>query len=69
MCSFSAWFTEAGTLPQFSICERSAGGSQRIHMKRLNLMFGPKGNPTATNLFDIIACLPEHEGVKLEVKA
>jgi hypothetical protein len=38
-------------------------------MKRLNLMFGPKGNPTATNLFDIIACLPEHEGVKLEVKA
>jgi hypothetical protein len=30
-------------------------------------MFGPKGNPTAANLFNIIACLQEHEGVRLRV--
>jgi hypothetical protein len=32
-------------------------------------MFGPKGNPTAMNLFNIIACLQEHEGVRLQVVA
>jgi hypothetical protein len=32
-------------------------------------MFGPKGNPTAANLFNIIACLQEHEGVRLQVVA
>ncbi len=26
---------------------------------------GPKGNPTAANLFNIIACLQEQEGVRL----
>jgi len=36
-------------------------------VKTLHQMFGPKGNPTATNLFNIIACLQEHEGVKLQV--
>jgi hypothetical protein len=30
-------------------------------------LFGPKSNPTATNLFNIIACLQEHEGVRLQV--
>ena len=40
-----------------------------IHVKTLHQMFGPKGNPTATNLFNIIACLQEHEGVKLQVVA
>lgn len=33
------------------------------------IVFGPKGNPTATNLFNIIACLQAHEGVRLQVVA
>jgi len=40
-----------------------------IHVKSLHQMFGPKGNPTAANLFNIIACLQEHEGVRLHVVA
>ena len=32
-------------------------------------MFGPRGNPTAANLFNIIACLQEHEGVRVQVVA
>ena len=40
-----------------------------IHAKTLHQMFGPKGNPTASNLFKIIACLQEHEGVRLQVVA
>jgi DNA-binding phage protein len=40
-----------------------------IHGKTLHPMFGPKGNPTAANLFNIIACLQEHEGVRLQVVA
>jgi DNA-binding phage protein len=40
-----------------------------IHVKTLHQMFGPKGNPTATNLFSIIAALQEEEGVKLRVVA
>lgn len=40
-----------------------------IHVKSLHQMFGPKGNPAAANLFNIIACLQEHEGVRLQVVA
>lgn len=40
-----------------------------IHVKSLHQMFGPKGNPTAANLFNILAVLQEHEGVKLQVVA
>ena len=40
-----------------------------IHAKTLHQMFGPKGNPTASNLFKIIVCLQEHEGVRLQVVA
>jgi len=40
-----------------------------IHVKTLHQMFGPKGNPTATNLFNIIARLQEQEGVRLRVVA
>ena len=40
-----------------------------IHAKTLHQMFGPKGNPTAANLFNIIACLQEQEGVRLRVVA
>lgn len=38
-----------------------------IHVKTLHQMFGPKGNPTAVNLFRIIVCLQEQEGVRLSV--
>jgi DNA-binding phage protein len=44
-------------------------GKTGIHAKSLHQMFGPKGNPTAANLFNIIAVLQEHEGVKLQVVA
>lgn len=37
--------------------------------KGLMRMFGPAGNPQARNLFQVIACLQDHEGVHLEVKA
>jgi DNA-binding phage protein len=40
-----------------------------IHVKSLHQMLGPKGNPTAANLFNIIAVLQEYEGVKLQVVA
>lgn len=40
-----------------------------IHVKTLHQMFGPKGNPTAANLFLIIANLQEQEGVRLRVVA
>ena len=40
-----------------------------IHAKTLHQMFGPKGNPTAANLFRIIAVLQEQEGVQLRVVA
>jgi hypothetical protein len=32
-------------------------------------MFGPKGNPQASNLFAVIGYLQEQEGIHLEVKA
>ena len=37
--------------------------------KSLMRMFGSQGNPQARNLFDVIGCLQEHEGVHLEVHA
>lgn len=40
----------------------------KIHVKALHQMFGPKGNPTAKNLFEIVACLQRAEGVRLEVR-
>ena len=40
-----------------------------IHVKTLHQIFGPKGNPTAAHLFQIIACLQEQEGVRLKVVA
>ena len=35
--------------------------------KSLMRMFGPKGNPQARNLFEIIAFLQEFEGIHLKV--
>lgn len=40
----------------------------KIHVKTLHQMFGPNGNPTATNLFEIVACLQQTEGVRFEVR-
>ena len=39
-----------------------------LHVKALHQMFGPKGNPTASNLFEIVAYLQRHEGVRLQVR-
>lgn len=41
----------------------------KIHVKTLHQMFGPKGNPTAKNLFEIVACLQRAEGVRFEVRS
>ena len=37
--------------------------------KSLMRMFGPTGNPHARNLFHIISCIQEHQGVQLQVSA
>ena len=37
--------------------------------KSLMRMFGPSGNPTAANLFGVIALLQKKTGVHLEVRA
>jgi DNA-binding phage protein len=41
----------------------------KIHVKTLHQMFGPKGNPTARNLFEIVAYLQKAEGVRFEVRS
>jgi DNA-binding phage protein len=41
----------------------------KIHAKTLHQMFGPKGNPTANNLFEIVAYLQRAEGVRFEVRS
>lgn len=40
----------------------------KIHVKTIHQMFGPKGNPTASRLFEIISFLQEAEGVRFEVR-
>jgi hypothetical protein len=40
----------------------------KIHAKTLHQMFGPNGNPTANNLFEIVAYLQNAEGVRFEVR-
>jgi DNA-binding phage protein len=41
----------------------------KIHAKTLHQMFGPKGNPTARKLFEIVAYLQRAEGVRFEVRS
>lgn len=36
--------------------------------KSLGRMFGPKGNPTLTNLFTVLAELQRHADIRLEVR-
>jgi DNA-binding phage protein len=40
-----------------------------IHVKTLHQMFGPNGNPTASNLFEIVAYLQQAEGVRFKVRS
>ncbi len=40
-----------------------------IHVKTLHHMFGPQGNPTSSNLSDIVAYLQHAEGVRFEVRS
>ncbi len=37
--------------------------------KSLMRMFGPRGNPQARNLFEVIGYLQEKEGLRLEVRS
>ena len=41
----------------------------KLHVKTLHQMFGPNGNPTANNLFEIVAFLQQAEGVRFELSA
>ena len=41
----------------------------KMPAKSLMRMFGPKGNPTAVNLFGVIVALQAKTGVHLEVRA
>jgi DNA-binding phage protein len=41
----------------------------KLHVKTLHQMFGPSGNPTASNLFEIVAYLQHAEGVRFEVRS
>ena len=45
------------------------GGLTHKSPKSLMRMLSPNGNPQARNLFEIIGCLQEREGVHLEVRA
>jgi len=45
------------------------GGLTAKSPKSLMRMLGTNGNPQARNLFEIIRCLQEYEGLHLEVRA
>ena len=45
------------------------GTATRRSPKSLMRMFGPKGNPQARNLFEVVAYLQKREGVRLEVRS
>ena len=40
----------------------------KLHVKTLHQMLGPKGNPTAANLFEVVAYLQQREGIRLQVR-
>jgi DNA-binding phage protein len=44
-------------------------GQTRIHVKTLHQMLGPNGNPTASNLFEVVAYLQHAEGVRFQVRS
>jgi DNA-binding phage protein len=43
-------------------------GQTNLHVKTLHQMFGPNGNPTSNNLFEIVAYLQRAEGVRFQVR-
>lgn len=43
-------------------------GHTKLHVKTLHQMLGPNGNPTTSNLFEIVAYLQRAEGVRFEVR-
>lgn len=47
----------------------SVASHTNLHVKTLHQMFGPKGNPTASRLFEIVAFLQRQEGVRLQVRS
>ncbi len=47
----------------------SLAAHTKIHAKTIHQMFGPNGNPTASNLFEIVAYLQQAEGVRFEVRS
>ena len=42
---------------------------KRVFIFPISSSHTPKGNPQASNLFAVIRCLQEQEGIRLEVKA
>ena len=40
----------------------------KLHVKTLHQMFGPRGNPTSTNLFEILNQLQKAERVRIRVR-
>ena len=48
---------------------RELGGMTHKSPESLMRMLGPRGNPQAHNLFEIIRCLQERDGLRLEVQA
>ena len=48
---------------------RELGGLTEKSPKSLMRMLGPHGNPQARNLFEIIGCLQQREGLHLKVRA
>ena len=48
---------------------RELGGLTAKSPKSLMRMLSPNGNPQARNLFEIISCLQEREGLRLKVQA
>ena len=45
------------------------GGLTKKSPKSLMRMLGPKGNPQARNLFRVLGCLQEREGVRFRVQS
>jgi DNA-binding phage protein len=43
-------------------------GDTGTNVKTLHQMFGPKGNPSAKKLLEIVAYLQKQEGLRFEVK-
>ena len=49
--------------------ERVGAEETAVYGKRLRGMFGSMGSATAAHLFNVVAALQEHEGVRLQVVA